>query len=594
MTDATALPDHSVQAVRMPGSGVLAQRLRAYTGLVLFTFVFFHLLNHSLGLVSLEAMEAFRLVRVAITRSDIGSVIIAGSMIIHMWLSLQKFAQRRTFRMSLWEAIQLIFGLAIPLLLFRHMAATGLLYRFYDLNDNYGVVLWLQWPGEAWRMLGLILLVWVHGCIGIHFWLRLTDWYRNYIWVTYALGILIPILAFAGFTVAARAIKESGKYVYGAITQEQFDALTIAKDSAFKAWIAILAAILLYHLARHLYERGRSRLKISYANGRTVSADHGPTLLEISRANGIAHASVCGGRARCSTCRVRVLSGLDELPPANGAERKVLDNISAGPDIRLACQLTPGHDLEVATLMPASISSAPDTITGDKFEWGVEQTVTVMFADLRGFTTASEEKLPYDVVFLLNQYLGQMSTAIESNGGYVDKFIGDGIMAIFGIDKPPARGAREALNAARAMGDVLHALNLSLAADLDNPLDIGIGIHTGPAVLGRVGVAGKAGAIGAKQRITALGDTVNTSSRLETACKPLKAQLVISESTASLSALDLQAGREEQINVKGKRRKIQVLAFSNAMDLPVEKDMSRSGRRAARKPPGRSSAGRSA
>ena len=122
-----------------------------------------------------------------------------------------------------------------------------------------------------------------------------------------------------------------------------------------------------------------------------------------------------------------------------------------------------------------------------------------MFADLRGFTAASEEKLPYDVVFLLNQYLGQMSDAIENSGGYVDKFIGDGIMAIFGIDKSPQEGSREALHAARAMGDVLKTLNMSLAADLDQPLDIGIGLQTGSAVLGRVGVAGASGRIGAKQ-----------------------------------------------------------------------------------------------
>ena len=172
-------------------------------------------------------------------------------------------------------------------------------------------------------MMALIFLVWIHGCIGIHFWLRLKDWYHKYIWITYAATILIPILAFSGFTVGARAVRATGVFSNGAITQEQFDALTFAKDSAFQIWIAILASMIAFHTLRYLYERRRPGLKITYSDGRTVSSDFGPTLLEISRANGVAHASVCGGRARCSTCRVRVTRGLGNTPTGqHGRDRK--------------------------------------------------------------------------------------------------------------------------------------------------------------------------------------------------------------------------------------------------------------------------------
>lgn len=552
-----------------PGSGLWTQRLRAYTGLILFTFAATHLLNHALGLVSVDLMENVRLYRVAVTRSWLGTLLIAGSLIIHMWLALQKFAQRRTWRMSLWEATQLTFGLIIPLLLFRHISATRMLHELYGLNDNYNLILWIMWPGEAYRMMGLIFLVWVHGCIGIHFWLRMKDWYTRYIWVAYAIAVLIPVLAYAGFTTGARAVRASGVFRNGAVTQEQYDALVLAKDGAFQVWIAILAFISLYHGLRYLYERRNRKFQVTYANGRRVYSEFGPTLLEISRSNGIPHASVCGGRARCSTCRVRITEGMDDLPPASIVERKVLANISAAPDVRLACQLTPQTDIDVTTLLPAKVSSTSNAIANDKFEWGVEQEVTLMFADLRGFTAASEDKLPYDVVFMLNQYLGRMSQAIEASGGYVDKFIGDGIMAIYGIDQPAEVGAKNALHAARAMGDALTALNRSLSADLAEPLNIGIGVHTGSAVLGRVGVAGMAGQAGAKQRITALGDTVNTASRLETACKPLNAQLVISANTLEAAGISDSKGRAEHITVKGKRRKIPVLAFDKATDLPA-------------------------
>ncbi len=574
MTAKTSPPPTITSTSPPPGKssvpGAWPQKLRAYSGFILFVFVATHLLNHALGLVSVNLMEEVRLYRIAVTRSLPGTVILATALSVHMWLSLQKFAQRRSWRMSWWEATQLAFGLTIPLLLFRHMAATRMFHEMFDINDNYNFALWIMWPGEVYRMLALILLVWIHGCIGMHFWLRLKNWYQKYIWISYSSALLIPTLAFAGFTVGARAVKAAGVYRYGAITQEQFDALVEAKDGAFWLWIAILVFMAIYHILRHLYERRRPKLEVSYTDGRTVRSDIGGTLLEISRANGVPHASVCGGRARCSTCRVRVTQGFEALPPANAAEQKVLANISATPDIRLACQIVPRHDIEVTTLMPATLSASPDTIVRDKFEWGVEQEVTLMFADLRGFTAASEDKLPYDVVFMLNQYLRQMSTSIENSGGYVDKYIGDGIMAIFGIDKSPQVGARDALRAARAMGDTLKALNMSLAADLVKPLDIGIGVHSGPAVLGRVGVAGTSSRIGEKQRITALGDTVNTASRLETACKPLKAQLVVSAHTAHLSGLDLSAGRSEKISVKGKRARIVVFALSQAMDLPTE------------------------
>jgi adenylate cyclase len=196
--------------------------------------------------------------------------------------------------------------------------------------------------------------------------------------------------------------------------------------------------------------------------------------------------------------------------------------------------------------------------------------VTLLFSDLRGFTNLSEQRLSYDVVFLLNQYLGRMSEAIEDTGGYVDKFMGDGIMAIFGIDKPAKEGALDALNAARAMGGVLDALNQSLHEELPSRLDMGIGIHTGPAILGRIGAAGGADT---GRRITALGDTVNTASRLESACKELSVQAVISNSVIVAAAItptdDLV---EKSIEIRGRTQPLEIYAVKRATQIPVGTD----------------------
>ncbi len=561
MADADA-----VKVPPAPGAGSWRQKIRLYSGLVLFAFAAAHLVNHALGLISIDAMEAMRNVRTAIWRSPPGTIALYGALLLHIYFALLKFVQRRGWRMTLWEAVQLVFGLAIPLLLLRHVLGTRMPHEIFGIDDNYAYALWAMWPAEAYRQGALILIVWVHGCVGIHFWLRMAPWYRRFVWLLNGLAVTVPVLAFAGFAVAGREARAEGLYT-SPYKRDQIEFIVGAMDTALWACLFVVGVAVVYRLGRSVFDRFRPTVKVAYADGRTVTSEIGPTLLEISRSNGVPHASVCGGRARCSTCRVRVLEGLEALPEAGDAERKVLERVGAGANVRLACQVSPGSDVCVATLLPARQITVTDVAVQDKYLWGVEQTVAIMFADIRGFTALSEARLPYDVVFVLNQYLGQMSDAISDSGGYVDKFIGDGIMAIFGMERGAEEGARNALAAARAMSGVLSALNKSLAADLDKPLNIGIGIHTGPAILGRIGVGG---ASGATQRITALGDTVNTASRLESACKELTCQLVISETTVQVSGLSVAGGRPERIAVKGREEEVPILAFGRAVDMELE------------------------
>lgn len=549
----------------LPGAGAWQQRVRLYSGLILFAFASTHLVNHALGLVSLDAMDAMRDIRVYFWRSAVGTLLLYGALVLHGAFSLYKFLQRRTWRMTLWEGLQLAFGLAIPLLLLRHIIGTRLLHQLFGLDDNYTFALYAMWPGEAYNQAVLILLVWVHGCLGLHFWMRMKPWYVRMWWALYAIAVMVPVLAYAGFAVGGRHVRVEREF-QNTLSSDQIAFAYETMDRALWACIAILAAALAFRLTRSLRDRFRPTVKVAYADGRTVTSEIGPTLLEISRSHGIPHASVCGGRARCSTCRVRVLDGLEDLPEAEAAEAKVLDRVGAGANVRLACQLVPRSDMSVATLLPARQVTLGDLTAQDKYLWGVEQSVAIMFADIRGFTALSENKLPYDVVFVLNQYLGQMSDAISDAGGYVDKFIGDGIMAIFGMEEGPRAGARHALDAARAMGGVLSALNNSLAADLDEPLNIGIGIHTGSAILGRIGVSG---ASGATQRITALGDTVNTASRLEASCKELACQLVVSESTIRATELEISGGERTHISVKGREEQVLIRAFKQTNDVEM-------------------------
>lgn len=552
-----------LSSIRQPFAGIGQHQIRLISGTILFAFVVTHLINHALGLVSIDAMQAFREVRIAVTRSVPGTLVLSLALAVHIVLALYKFAVRRTLRMSFWEAVQLVFGLAIPYLLFRHMLGTRLPHELFGVNDDYHYALYAMWPGEMWRQLFLINVVWVHACIGLHFWLRLKSWYQKVIWPLFAIAVLVPVLAFAGFAVAGRNIRSEFEFE-NPYTPDQLAFLFEAIDWGAWGAIGVVALVVVIRIIRLFLGRLRHRIRVTYANASDVVTESGPTLLEISRSWNIPHASVCGGRARCSTCRVRVTDGLDNLPPPSEQEKRVLERVGAAPNVRLACQISPATDISVATLLPAHRVSAADANRDDTYTWGVEQDVTLLFADLRGFTALSEDRFPFDVVFILNQYLGQMSTAIEDNGGYVDKFIGDGIMAIFGMGQPVDRGAEAAIRAAKAMGGVLEALNRSLAADLPEPLRIGIGLHTGHAILGRVGVAQDSGA---SQRITALGDTVNTAARLEGASKNYGAELVVSSATAEASKLALNETQTDTVSVKGKQKQLDILVYKKAVDV---------------------------
>lgn len=149
----------------------------------------------------------------------------------------------------------------------------------------------------------------------------------------------------------------------------------------------------------------------------------------------------------------------------------------------------------------------------------------VLFADIRGFTTRSETLPPERLVAMLNRYFGAMSEVIHKHQGTVDKFIGDGIMAIFGAPQPLERPEKNALEAAQEMLERLAEVNRELAAQHEPPLRIGIGLHTGEVVVGHVGSQ-------ARHEYTAIGDVVNVASRIEGLNKVVNCSIVVSEAVA--------------------------------------------------------------
>lgn len=564
---------------------VTVRGLRLATGLVLFAYVTTHLINHALGLISLEMLEAGREYFLLVWRNPVGSVLLIGSLLVHMMLALDAVYRRRRLKMSIGEALQLILGFAAPILLISHILGTRAAFQFYGTDDTYAYVLlalWVDDPTHGIRQTSATVIIWIHACIGIYYWLRLKPWFARALAWLYGLAWLIPVLGLLGFVNGGRIVGQLVADDPGfrldlaldtnAPTAEQAAALGLLENSIFIFLAAMLVGTLIARAFRLYTERRRGVIRITYPAGRIVETAPGSSVLEASLLNDVPHASVCGGRGRCSTCRVRINSDLAALPAPLDGERKVLRRVRASPDMRLACQLRPTADISVTPMLPPN-AGPRDGFAKAASTQGEEQEIAVLFADIRGFTTLSEQKLPYDVVFILNRYFRSMGEAIEGAGGRVDKFIGDGIMALFGVDQSAEHGCATALQAARGMAQRLDELNDLLQADLPAPLRIGIGIHVGPAIVGEMGYA-------RATSITAIGDTVNTASRLEAKTKEFGAQLVISQRVAELGGIENPAWPSEDTEVRGRKEPMRIYIIGDARELPAG-DSTRPHRRAA-------------
>lgn len=456
-----------------------------------------------------------------------------------------------------WEFTQLVLGLYIPWTLIPHVIVTMGLAKQFGFIPNYHQMLNILWPMNALMQGILLLVVWTHAMIGLHFWLRLYPVYHRVKYVALAAAIALPVLALWGFIEGARRL-ELAKNVKVKVNEDQWAWVLTLQDQARAFFFSIVAFSLLVILIRYLASRFSRGVSISYPGGLSVKAQPGASLLEISRMHGVPLASVCGGRARCSTCRVKVIEGLDTLPEPSQAETTVLKRIGVSDDVRLACQIRPASNLQVQPLVAVKSQNGRQTHIQDAYYWGVEQDVVIMFVDLRNFTSMTEAQLAYDVVFLLNQYLDRVSTVIRAEGGHVDKFIGDGIMAIFGMQTGPETGARQALKACRKIETVMQALNDEKGPQFRDAIRLGVGLHLGQAILGRIGAAGTDGSRGG---LTALGDVVNTASRLETENKKHGSFLAVSKQVIDAAGAAAPAEALCEISVRGKEKPLAIFAL---------------------------------
>ncbi|HML11613.1 MAG TPA: adenylate/guanylate cyclase domain-containing protein, partial [Stellaceae bacterium] len=516
-------------------AAAMIRRIRLASGLVMLAYVAMHLLNHALGLVSIPAMGwALSRIVFPIWSFPPMQAALYGAFLAHYTLALWALWQRQTLlRLRGSEYLQLILGFLIPILAAQHVVGTRVSDSFFGTQDLYYrwvlFVYFVRSPLYGYLQLATLVVAWAHAMLGLHYWLRIRPWYARWRECALTVAVLVPVLSLLGTVEAGRqiiAMNADPAWQNLAFAPMRLATPEVAASleliSRLLMWFfgLAVAAVLLARMVRRVWRRRHGVIRVGYPNGRFIDVVRGTSVLEASRLARIPHASICGGRGRCSTCRVRVRAAYPGLPPPSDDERRVLNRIGATHNVRLACQLRPQVEVQVTPLLPP-LAQAHDGLTRVDVAQGREREIAIMFADIRGFTALSEGRLPYDVVFILNRYFAAMGRAVETAGGRVDKFVGDGVMALFGLEDDIQAGCRAALAAARAMSERLIELNDALSAELAEPLRIGIGLHAGPAIVGEIGY-------GSAAALTAIGDPVNTASRLEGLAKEYAAELVVS------------------------------------------------------------------
>lgn len=303
----------------------------------------------------------------------------------------------------------------------------------------------------------------------------------------------------------------------------------------------------------------------------TLSCEPGTRILHALQEAGVPIAHACGGGARCSTCRVQVLAGLDACEPRNDAEQRIARMLRFPDDIRLACQTEIRGPVTMRRLvLDEQDMMLTSRIHGvrDDGQVGRELFVAVLFADIRDFTPLAEGLPAYDVVHLLNRYFATAGRAVAAHQGRIVNYMGDGFMALFGVGDADSRVApAHATLAALALRDAARDVSRYVSDVYGRSFAVGMGVHAGIAVVGDVGALGQ-------RRETAIGDTVNLASRIEAATKEAETDILVSDQVrAHVEHLDLvdrveEAGHAEEAGRAGRTRG--GIRFGRRLELPMK------------------------
>jgi adenylate cyclase len=551
--------------------GVSVRQIRMVCGLILFAYLISHFLNHALGNISVEALTWGLHYHLLFWQSLPVVIVFYTAMLVHGGLGIWALYERRQFRWKAIEPLQLVLGLSIPALAAVHVIGTRLANTLFGTSKFYPQVLHGYWATEShriWPTLAVLIIAWVHGSIGLYFWLRMKTFFRRAAPFLLAAAVLVPTVALLGLYQSGRIIaKESDDPQWRAAnlspdkvgTPAQTDVLETITERFLIGYLGLLGLVLVARGVRTLRERRVGMITLSYGNGRVIRVPKGLSVLEASLRHHVPHASVCGGRARCSTCRIRVIGDCTSLPEPSNRESFVLNRVGSASDpaIRLACQLRPETDLSFFQIF------TPQTVAtrhGGPSHIGEERYLVSMFVDMRGSTRLAETRLPFDTVFIVNRFLGAVSQAVIECGGQPNQFLGDGQLALFGLATNRQTACRQALKAAARISVHVEELNQFLKNDLREPIRFGIGVHGGEVIVGDIGY---------RDHIvfTALGDAVNVAARLQDMTKSLGCEVIFSDDVRATAGLPDGALPRQDVEIRGRTGPMSICVVADAATL---------------------------
>lgn len=309
------------------------------------------------------------------------------------------------------------------------------------------------------------------------------------------------------------------------------------------------------------------RITYSAINRQVEENSLSDTLLDISIKNKIPHLHECGGNGICTTCRVRVLEGIQNLSPKTEFEKSSCHARKWDPSIRLACQARPKGDVTLQRLIWSSgevNNLQKELVPTGRAE---ERPIAILFCDIRNFTNLSSHNLNFDIAYMLNKFYTALGEPILMNNGVIYQYVGDEIIGVFGTTGGTAKkNCEDAIRAALGMHYALDSLNRTDLKDIEIKLKSGIGINFGTAFLGHLGHP-------THKQFSVIGDPVNVASRIQNETKVTNTNILISDAVyenvdkntviVGKNFRNILAGKDDPLSL------YELIGFSD-MDLQLE------------------------
>lgn len=309
---------------------------------------------------------------------------------------------------------------------------------------------------------------------------------------------------------------------------------------------------------------------ILFLKEKHVDVKDNESILDASLKAGIPHYHVCGGNARCSTCRILVIDGPENLSAPNKREAALKERLGLSDNIRLACQTYVLRESVTINRIVKDSSDVEiyldDSIKHKKRQIGEEKELALLFMDIRDFTPFMEKNLPFDVIHVISKYFYAVKLTLKEHGGRIIETAGDGLYAVFGLDNTEGHYIKSSVDACFAIQKTTERFNQSyLLPFFTHEFEVGIGLHAGKVIYGSFDVD-------QPEQLAVMGFAVNVAARLQNATKEYNNSFIASETIVKQLEGDYCEHCKVDVNLKGVSQPVPIYLmgtpFKNGDPIP--------------------------